>query len=227
MNGQAHQIPLSFTHDAARTRDDLAVCEPVRAAVGIVDRWPDWGSPVVVLAGPPGCGKSHLANIWRERSGATTVLPGESAARTGAEAASEGPVLIEDADRAGFANTALFHIINAVRQAGTSVLMTARARPAAWAVTLPDLASRLAAATVVEIGEPDEPLLAQVIFKLFADRQIEIDDKVVHYLVMRMERSLFAAQDLVARMDEIALSRSVRITRAVAAEALAQAEHAG
>jgi chromosomal replication initiation ATPase DnaA len=212
------QLPLQFTHDAARTRDDLLVSERLAAAVAIVDEWPAWPSPVVVLAGPVGSGKSHLAHIWREKAGAAEIHP--VAGSNAAAIAAAGPVLFEDADRRGFDETELFHVINSVRENGHSLLMTSRLWPVSWGVTLPDLKSRLKAATVVEIGEPDEDLLAQVIVKLFADRQLYIDDKLVGYIVNRMERSLGAAQTIVERLDRLALARGTRITRPLAAEVL-------
>lgn len=216
----AEQLPLAFDHAPATGREDLLVADPLAAAVAIIDRWPDWPSPVVILAGPAGSGKSHLARIWKERAGAVSVLPG--AGSDAAARAAEGPVLFEDADRAGFDDTALFHLINSVRQHGTGLLMTARLWPMSWGVRLPDLASRLKAATVVEIGEPDETLLSQIIFKLFADRQLLIDDRLVSYIVARMERSSAAAQSIVERLDRLALSRGTRITRRLAAEVLDQ-----
>lgn len=188
--------------------------------MAIIDRWPDWPSPVVILAGPAGAGKSHLAAIWSEKAHARPLVRGETEEADALAAAGLGPVLVEDADRAGFSDAFLFHLINAVRQSGTSLMMTTRFWPAAWEVTLPDLASRLKAATVVEIGAPDDALLAQVIHKLFSDRQLAVDDKVVSYLVTRMERSLAAAQDIVAGLDRLALSRGSRVTRALAAEVL-------
>jgi len=219
------QLPLDLRHDAATGRDDLVISDPVSAAASIIDRWPDWASPVVIITGPEGSGKSHLANVWRRKSGATTVRP---IAGSGAiEAAGLGPVLIEDADREGFDETELFHLINAVRSAGTSLLITARSWPLAWGVSLPDLVSRLKAATTVEIGAPDDMLLSQILVKLFADRQLQVDDKLVAYIVSRMERSLAAAQTIVQRLDTMALSRGTRISRALAAEvmgALAQRE---
>jgi chromosomal replication initiation ATPase DnaA len=145
--------------------------------------------------------------------------------RAGAEAAraaESSPVLFEDADRTGFDDTELFHVINSVRENGTSLLITTRQWPAAWPVTLPDLRSRLKAATVVEIGEPDEDLLAQVLMKLFADRQLYMDDKLVSYIVARMERSLDTAQTIVERLDRLAMSRGSRISRALAAEVLTE-----
>lgn len=215
---RAEQLPLALTHDAATGRDDLLIAEPVSAAVAMIDAWPHWNAPVVILTGPAGCGKSHLANIWRDKAGAIDIHP-----QLGADAATiaaAGPVLFEDADRAGFDENELFHVINSVRENRTSLLMTARLWPMSWSVELPDLRSRLKAATVVEIGEPDEDLLGQVIIKLFADRQLTIDDRIVAYIVARMERSMQAAQGIVERLDRLALSRGTRITRALAAEVL-------
>jgi chromosomal replication initiation ATPase DnaA len=217
-NERSKQLPLSFAHQPASGRDDLVVSEPLSAAAAIIDRWPDWPSPVVVISGPAGSGKSHLAEVWRKKSGATAIsaMPGSDAVLR----AGERPVLLEDADREGFDETILFHVINAVRAHGTSLLITARSRLSAWNVGLPDLASRLKAATVVEIGPPDEALLGQILMKLFADRQLMIDDKLIDYIVSRMERSLEAAQKIVVRLDHLALARGGRITRALAAEVL-------
>jgi chromosomal replication initiation ATPase DnaA len=216
----AEQLPLAFGHDPATGRDDLLVTEPVNAAVAMIDAWPHWPSPVVIIAGPVGSGKSHLASIWREKAGAVIV---EATAGQGAEeAAARGPVLIEDADRAGFDERTLFHIINNIRQNGHTLLITSRLWPMSWPVDLPDLRSRLKAATVVEIGEPDDELLSQVIVKLFADRQLFVDDRLVAYIVARMERSLEAAQTLVERLDRLALARGSRITRALAQEVLGE-----
>ena len=212
------KFPLDFPYDPASGRDDLLVSARLSAAVSIVDQWPHWPSPVVILAGPVGSGKSHLAAIWRERSGAASIHPRAGSGAT--SLAADGPVLFEDADRHGFDDAELFHVINSVRENGHSLLITARLWPMSWPVSLPDLRSRLKAATVVEIGEPDEDLLAQVIVKLFADRQLYIDDKLVGYIVHRMERSLAAAQTIVDRLDRLALGRGTRITRHLAAEVL-------
>lgn len=221
----AEQLPLAFTHDPASGREDLLVTDPLSAAVKIVDSWPHWPSPVVILAGPVGSGKSHLANIWSERCDAISIHPVVGA--NSAVVAANAPVIFEDVDRLGFDDTELFHVINSVRENRTSLLMTTRLWPMSWPVTLPDLRSRLKAATVVEIGEPDEELLSQVIVKLFADRQLYIDDKLVLYIVNRMERSMNAAQLIVDRLDRLALGRGTRITRVLAAEVLNELGNAG
>lgn len=210
------QLPLDLGHGTGYSRDELVVSGTNSQAVALVDRWPDWPSPVVVLAGPAGSGKTHLASIWRARADAVGVYAGridDCMASLGAR-----PALIDDVDAGPVDEEGLFHLINAVRGAGSTLLLTARRFPSAWGVRLPDLASRLKAAATVEIHEPDDHLLAGVITKLFADRQVEVEPHVVQYLVRRIERSLATAMRVVERLDRTALERKTPITRALAAE---------
>jgi chromosomal replication initiation ATPase DnaA len=210
------QLPLDLGHGTGYSRDELVVSATNREAAALVDRWPDWPSPVVVLAGPAGSGKTHLGSIWRSRTNAVAIEAsriGDAIARLG-----DRPALIDDVDKTAIDEAGLFHLINDVRGAGSTLLLTARRFPAAWGVTLPDLASRLKAAATVEIHEPDDLLLAGVITKLFADRQVEVEPHVVQYLVRRIERSLATAMRVVERLDRTALERKTPITRALAAE---------
>ncbi|MCO5073627.1 MAG: DnaA regulatory inactivator HdaA [Rhizobiaceae bacterium] len=218
------QLPLELGHSPALSRDDLIVSDANRAAVALVDRWPDWPSHVTVLAGPTGSGKSHIASIWREMAGAAE-LRAQHLGEEAIAAATSGPVLIDDVDSSPLDETGLFHLINAVRQADTCLLLCARQFPGGWQIGLPDLASRLKAAATVEIGEPDDALLSGVITKLFADRQIEVDPHVIQFVARRIERSLSAAILAVSEMDRVALERRSRITRTVAADVVAAMEH--
>ncbi len=204
------QLPLDLGHAPGFSRDELVVTPANAGAATLVDRWPDWPAPVVILAGPAGSGKTHLGAIWCERSGA-------SICRSNA-VPSAAPAFVDNADDGQLDETALFHLINEARQSGSTLLIAARRFPGAWGVTLPDLASRLKAAVTIEVQEPDDALLAAVITKLFADRQVEVEAHVVNFLVRRIERSLATASDVVARLDALALDRQSRITRALAAE---------
>ena len=216
---EPRQLPLDLAAAPAFSRDDLVVTDANAQAVSLVDRWPDWPGPLAILAGPAGSGKSHLAAIWRTRTGASPL--DASAIETWIPKVREaGPWLVDDADSGRLDQTGLFHLINLARQQGQHILLTARRFPAAWNVTLPDLASRLTAATVVEIHEPDDALLAGVITKLFADRQIDVEPHTVTYIARRIERSLATAIDVVNRLDYAALSQQSRITRALAAEVI-------
>jgi len=210
------QLPLDLGHGVGYSRDELVVSRANAEAAALVDRWPDWPAPVVVLAGPSGAGKTHIAEIWRGDAGAMQV-PAFAVADAAARFAGH-PVLIDDVDAVTIDQQGLFHLINAVRGAGSHLLLTARRFPSAWGVALPDLASRLKAAATVEIHEPDDLLLSGVLTKLFADRQVEVEPHVVQYLVRRIERSLATAMQVVERLDRAALEQKARITRALAAE---------
>lgn len=227
-NNRPSQIPLSFEITPSKGRDDLIVSQSVQGAITMIDEWPNWPSHLVVLAGPTGSGKSHIAHIWLQKADAIESSLVDDADDL-VETVKTTPILIENADQLLASSqadeTQLFHLLNAAKEAGSFVLMTARSWPASWKVSLPDLASRIKAATIVEISEPDENLLSQVIFKLFADRQVEIDEKTVNYLVMRMERSLAVASKIVEAMDELALSKKTSVNRSIAAEVLAKFEN--
>ncbi len=212
------QLPLDFSHAPGYSRDDLVVSPANEEAVALIDRWPEWPAPVMVLSGPTGAGKTHLAAIWRSLSGAVSLRADDLSQTVGSLDAR--PVLLDDVDGAVIDENGLFHLINHVRANGSHLLMTARRFPSAWGVRLPDLVSRLTAAPTVEIHEPDDMLLAGVITKLFADRQIEVDLAVVQYLVRRIERSLATAIRVVEKLDRMALEEHSRITRALAAEAV-------
>ena len=210
-------MPLDLALAPKLSREDIVIGRSNRAAVEIIDLWPAWPSPVVVLAGPNGSGKTHLAKAWAGRSSAAALDFSEISAFP----ATSQAFLIEDIGEAGFDETALFHLVNSVRQSGGSLLLTSKQRPTSWSIGLPDLKSRLLAATVVEISEPDDALLLAVLAKLFADRQVLVEPNVSEYLVTRMERSFCEAVRIVALLDALALEKKARITRALAASIFA------
>ena len=131
-------------------------------------------------------------------------------------------MLIDGIGDTAFDETALFHLVNVVRENGGSLLITTRRWPSSWKVSLPDLLSRVKSAPTIEIAEPDDSLLSGVILKLFADRQLMVDPNVVSYLVSRIERSLATAQSVVERLDKAALESKSRITRQLAATVLTE-----
>jgi len=215
------QLILDLPVRTATGRDDFFVTSANQAAVAVIDAWPDWPAPVMVLVGPPGSGKSHLCHIWAGHARARAVAATAVSAGKVPELLSEGALVIEDAPGEGLDEPGFFHLLNLARETKTPVLIAARSDPAHWPVGLPDLRTRLLVLDVVRIGAPDDDLMRGVIVKQFQDRQIAADEAVVAYMLTRMERSLEAVRRLVAEIDRAALTEKARITRAFVARIMA------
>lgn len=209
------QLPLALAPRAgSHDREDLAVGPPNREALAWIDAWPEWPGRGLVLHGPEGSGKSHLASIWAKRAGAGRVALDAPLDRLAG--LSRPALLLEDADRAvaagAAAEAALFHAYNLVVQAGGTLLLTAREPASRWGVALADLRSRMQALPAAELKPPDDEMLAAVLAKLFADRQIPPDREIVHFIAARVERRLSTLGAVVDALDRAALAAGRGVT---------------
>lgn len=221
MTATPRQLVFDLAHRQALGAEDFLVSRSNAAAVEMIDRWPDWPHPASLVAGPQGAGKSHLANVWRLRSGAALVSAAALDDAAVAVLAEGSSLVVEDLDRGIADEKALFHLLNRARESKLSLLLTSRLPPGEQDFRIPDLRSRLRALPMAELEAPDEVLLKAVLVKLFADRQLTVEPPVIDYLVLRMERSMAAASAIVAAIDRLALATHRKVTRPLAAEVLA------
>jgi chromosomal replication initiation ATPase DnaA len=219
-NGGPKQLAFDLPVDPRFGREDFLVSPSNEQAYGLVERWPDWPDTILLLLGPRGSGKSHLASIWATTARAWTVDAFEVTDGRVPHLVSTGALVVEDADRSERDEAALFHLLNLARERKASVLLTAGLPPDRWGLRIPDLLSRLRMAPSVSLDAPDDALLKAVLVKLFVDRQLVVDTTVVDYIALRIDRSLSQAADVVAALDREALSRGRRVSRPMAAEIL-------
>jgi chromosomal replication initiation ATPase DnaA len=217
---QPRQLALALPHAESVTRDNFLEGPANAAGLALVDAWPDWPNRIMLLVGPEGSGKSHLAAIWAEQAGARSTSAHALTAAAVPAALSTGALVVEDLRSSGVDERALFHLLNLAREEEASILITARVAPAALAIELRALRSRLRAVPTASLLPPDDQLFRALLVKLRADRQLAVDESVVGYLATRIERSFAAARRAVELLDTEALRQRRPVTRALAAELL-------
>ncbi|MDE2133623.1 MAG: hypothetical protein KGJ49_03390 [Alphaproteobacteria bacterium] len=217
----ASQLPLPLETRQTFAREDFILAPGNSAAIGFVDAYPAWPSPVAALYGPAGSGKSHLANVWAARAGARLLDASALDEALLAQLPAGEAVAVEDVDRAPLgasAETALFALI----ERGQPMLLTGREAPSAWPARLPDLASRFRALLAFGLWAPDDALLEALAKKLFADRQLNVPAAVATQMIRALERSPAAIRDFVGRADAAALAQKRPVTLGLIRELLAK-----
>ena len=179
-------LPLAWPADA---QGEFLITESNMRAVRMLEHWATWPVRTALLAGPPRSGRSLLGRIFAARSGGT---------------------VIDDADAQE--ELALFHAWNRAQDERRPLLLIAAALPPAWAITLPDLRSRLAASPGAEIGAPEDTLVAALYERGFAGRNLDARPDLVNWLTARTERSHAAVMETIDRLDRAALAGRRRLT---------------
>lgn len=222
MSAHPRQLALALCHAESFAREDFLSGPSNAVALALVDAWPDWSHRTVMLIGPEGSGKSHLAAIWAQAAGARLIAARALEEASVPAALATGALVVEDLAAGSFEERALFHLLNLAREQEAFVMLTARTPPTTLAI--PDLSSRLKALPVAAIASPDDGLLRAVLLKLFSDRQLAVDEALLGYVGTRIERSFAAARALVALLDAEAMRRKRPLTRALASEILRTGE---
>jgi len=215
---QPRQLAFALPHAESFTREDFLEGPANAAGLGLVDSWPDWPNRIMLLVGPEGSGKSHLAAIWAEQAGARSISAHALTPAAVPGALATGALVVEDLKSPDVDERALFHLLNLAREDQAFVLITARVASSALQIELRDLRSRLRAIPTVLLLPPDDHLFRALIVKYCADRQLAVDEAVVSYLTTRIERSYAAVRRAVELLDAEALRLGRPVTRALAAE---------
>ncbi|MEM7321057.1 MAG: DnaA/Hda family protein [Pseudomonadota bacterium] len=217
----AEQLSFDLPAIPALGREDFFVSPANQIAVATLSARP-WAGHKLVLTGPQGSGKTHLTHVWTAECGAR-IVQASHLNEGDVLALASGPVAVEDVPRIADdseCQRALFHLHNLMMSQGQSLLMTGRAAPHLWGLSLPDLQSRVQGSLHTALLPPDDALLSAVLAKLFLDRQLSPGPDVISYLVRHLDRSFDAAAEVVDEIDRICLSEHRRITRALAVRVL-------
>lgn len=205
------QLAWRFEPRASFGPQDFLISASNQSAHTQILSWTKWPSHVLILEGPKGSGKTHLAHFWAHKSGAIFLEAKSVGTAPAAQLLGSAKMAIVEnfleADETG-----LFHLCNEIRDRQGWLLLTTATPLNMHSFKLPDLSSRLKAAGYVTMSEPDDALLSAVLAKGFADRQLRVGPDVIQYLLPRIERSFVAAQQVVAAIDAASLEKKREIT---------------
>jgi len=208
------QLTLNLGRRFTLTREEYYVSKANSMAIRALDDWTLCLQPGLIIVGPKSSGKTHLASVWMNETGADSFQVSELASLDVQFISKEKFIVIENLDsiselsikERNMAEEKILHMYNFFAASGGKILMTAVTFPIMWNLGLKDLLSRLMSLQIAELSLPDDKLLAAIMAKQFVDRQIVVPSKVIEYAMARMERSFSFAKKLVDELDIEALS---------------------
>ena len=222
------QTAFSFDSAPEMGRDDFMISNCNKEAFAAVDAWPNWVSDGLVLYGPKGSGKTHLAHLFKEKINAAHTKPARISFYECSQInmhnleriCESADVIIMENLNEKVNQEALFHLFNHFSLNKKYMLWTAQISPARMNFSLKDFQSRIDMLPAIEIKEPDDVMLRALIVKLFNDRQLMISPDILEYIVANTERSFAYVESLVKEIDEISLAYKTTVNYKVVREAL-------
>lgn len=209
------QLLLDYPIPVHYDPDDFLVDDPNAQSFSLMEQWPSWPDSFVLLMGPPGSGKTHLATLWARLSGATSVSASVVTSEELPRLLEEPALIVDPCDVGLKDERAFFHLLNGLRAQKKYGLFLARSSPTEWGLAVPDLLSRLRLMIQTVIYPPNDTLLSAVLLKLFCDRQIVVEEHIIKAIIARTERSFLGIQRFVAALDARSLREGRRITRSM------------
>ena len=223
MHKDNKNIQLSFNLKKKKIyeKDDFLVSKSNKEAYKFINKWPNWESRKIIIFGDSGTGKTHLSKIWQKKTSAIILNLNKfkkikfdnfflKKKKFIIENISNFFDKIKKKDKENLEKN-LLHFYNLIDEKRGYVVLTASIAPKFWGINLPDLKSRILSSTTINIKKPDDELLSSVLVKLFIDKQILIDKKIIKFIVYRSERSLTSLQSIVNKIDEQSLVTKKKI----------------
>ncbi len=212
-----NQSTLDFAFSPSYLQEDFVVSAANEQAYLWVTGWPSaWPHHTLLLYGAAGAGKTHLAHIWQELSGAAWLDVTQIGLCSPVELLQHHAAWIIEVPVLEGKESAWFHLLNHAHEERKWLLITSQKPLGTQALQLPDLTSRIAALPAVTLYRPDDTLLAAILAKRFSDAQLKVTPEVMQYLISRMERSYNSTEEIVNRLNRLSLVEKKNITLSLA-----------
>ena len=201
---------LDFGIAESFDENDYYVSKSNYFAKNIIEAWPKWEKKIVNLTGDKYSGKTHLSNIFKKKSNALYLYSKDICDNSLKKIKLSNNIIIEDLDES-FDEKLLYSLFNLVEQDNKYLLISSKKPIDTMKFTLPDLLSRLKNCIIAKIEQPDDELIYAIILKSFSDRQINLDNKIIDYIIKRIARSYGKMHEFIYKIDELSLKKKKSI----------------
>ncbi len=226
MNEINEQLIFNLNGKCGVGLENFFISKSNELAVNVVKNWKEWPTKKLLLIGPPGSGKSHLAEFWAEEVGADKISIGDIGDFDIVRLSEKRGLLIDNIDKLAtlsfthqrIVEEKLFYLLNLTMQTSCYFMMTSSTALSSWGLKLPDAISRLKTGVTAELFPPDDKLLVAVMLKQFDDKQIKVSPEFISFVSKRISRSFDSIREFVDLIDKLSLKRKRDITIPIASE---------
>ena len=214
-----NQILFDFKFNKNYLDQDYYLSSSNQDAYNLINCWPKWIKKTINLYGEKFSGKSHLASIFEKKTTCIKVFSEEFSDMTIQNFKIKQALIIEDLDE-NFSENLLYTVLNIIEQENKYLLITSLEPLNKFNFKLPDLISRIRNCLIIGIKNPDDNLIFALLIKYLSDRQINIDKKLIEYIIKRIDRSYEKIFLFIHKIDKLSLKKGKPINLKTIKEAL-------
>ena len=199
------QLIFNFPFTTNYFEEDFFVSSSNFEAYKLIETWPKWPSRNINIYGPSGCGKSHLANILKKKINSFFINASDISNNSLALIKLKECLIIDNYEN-NIEENLLYTIINQTHQSNQYVIINSDQPISSLEIKLEDLKSRLNSFSKITIDLPTDDLIKVVLTKNFSDKQIQIDNKLIDFILKHINRSYEEIFNFIKKIDELSLS---------------------
>ncbi|MDC0344321.1 DnaA/Hda family protein [Pelagibacteraceae bacterium] len=199
------QITFKFPFKTHYYEKDFYVSSNNFDAYKLIENWPQWPGNNINIFGPSGSGKTHLANILNKKINTAFVNAPDVNNNFLSKIKKVDCVIIDDYQN-NIQENLFYSLINEVLQSNQHMLINSKIPINRTTTNLRDLNSRFKNFISLGIQMPTDELLRVIITKSFSDKQIEVNVRVLEFILKNIDRSYEKIFKFIEDIDIASLS---------------------
>jgi len=203
----SEQLIFNFPFKRNYLKQDFYVSENNFSAFKLIESWPNWPSRLVNIFGPTGCGKTHLINILKSKIQSMLILAKNVNTTTLTQYKIKECLIIDDFDN-NIKENILYSIINLAFQDNKYLIISSKVSLKKFEIKLGDLKSRFTSFVEIGINLPTDDMIRVILTKNFSDKQIQISEKNIEYILKNIERSYEKINSFSSSIDGLSLAKA-------------------